>query len=162
MTTCGFDELRAAEGTPEYADALRGPRVALARRFSEAPWVAALARTIRSPSATPAELDVAFEALGVLAAQGDVGQRHFGAGGALPALVFVLNRGGNTTSDRRQDTCEAGGTTHRLLDPFGVPGGSRADLARRVLGLILRGDGAFKRVLEKAHPYLCGPGGGLF
>ena len=161
-TTCGFDELRAAEGTPEYADALRGPRVALARRFSEAPWVAVLARTIRSPSATPAELDVAFEALGVLAAQGDVGQRHFGAGGALPALVFVLNRGGNTTSDRRQDTCEAGGTTHRLLDPFGVPGGSRADLARRVLGLILRGDGAFKRVLEKAHPYLCGPGGGLF
>lgn len=91
-----------------------------------------------------------------------MGQRHFGAGGALPALVFVLNRGGNTTSDRRQDTCEAGGTTHRLLDPFGVPGGSRADLARRVLGLILRGDGAFKRVLEKAHPYLCGPGGGLF
>ena len=34
--------------------------------------------------------------------------------------------------------------------------------ARRALGLVLRGDAHFKKVLLKAHPGVCGAGGGVY
>ena len=89
----------------------------------------------------------------------------WGAGGALPALVHILVKGisdGRTVS-LKQDTSEAGGNRRRLLQPFPERGAQgRAAGARRALGLVLRGDSHFKRVLLKAHPSVCGPGGGVY
>ena len=88
-----------------------------------------------------------------MAAAGDDGLRHWGAGGALSALVHVLKNGDVKGVVRgRQDTAEAGGGTHRLLQPFPTKGTTtgRSAGARRALGLVLRGD---------AH-LLSGQGGG--
>ena len=90
------------------------------------------------------------------AAAGDDGLRHWGAGGALSALVHVLKNGDVKGVVRgRQDTAEAGGGTHRLLQPFPTKGTTtgRSAGARRALGLVLRGDAHFKKVLLKAHPH---------
>ena len=58
-----------------------------------------------------------------MAAAGDDGLRHWGAGGALSALVHVLKNGDVKGVVRgRQDTAEAGGGTHRLLQPFPTKG----------------------------------------
>ena len=143
----------------------KDPRVRLARAFCQASWVACCARSARSQDASEEEADVALEALSVMAAAGDDGLRHWGAGGALSALVHVLKNGDVKGVVRgRQDTAEAGGGTHRLLQPFPTKGTTtgRSAGARRALGLVLRGDAHFKKVLLKAHPGVCGAGGGVY
>ena len=51
-----------------------------------------------------------------------------------------------------------------LLQPFPTKGTTtgRSAGARRALGLVLRGDAHFKKVLLKAHPGVCGAGGGVY
>lgn len=163
----GFTALAALRRDPDAsaASVAKDPRVRLARAFCQAPWVACCSRSARSQDASEEEAGVALEALGVMAQAGDDGLRHWGAGGALPALVHVLKKGDATGVTRgRQDTAEAGGGTHRLLQPFPEKSGGsgRSAGARRALGLILRGDAHFKKVLLKAHPGVCGAGGGVY
>jgi len=163
----GFDSLSRLRRDPDAsaASVAKDPRVRLARAFCQAAWVACCARSARSQDASEEEADVALEALSVMAAAGDDGLRHWGAGGALSALVHVLKNGDVKGVVRgRQDTAEAGGGTHRLLQPFPTKGTAtgRSAGARRALGLVLRGDAHFKKVLLKAHPGVCGAGGGVY
>ena len=163
----GFDSLSRLRRDPDAsaASVAKDPRVRLARAFCQASWVACCARSARSQDASEEEADVALEALSVMAAAGDDGLRHWGAGGALSALVHVLKNGDVKGVVRgRQDTAEAGGGTHRLLQPFPTKGTAtgRSAGARRALGLVLRGDAHFKKVLLKAHPGVCGAGGGVY
>ena len=161
----GFDSLSRLRDPGASAASVAKDARAARGAFCQASWVACCARSARSQDSSEEEADVALEALSVMAAAGDDGLRHWGAGGALSALVHVLKNGDVKGVVRgRQDTAEAGGGTHRLLQPFPTKGTTtgRSAGARRALGLVLRGDAHFKKVLLKAHPGVCGAGGGVY
>ncbi|KAJ1457763.1 hypothetical protein M885DRAFT_514823 [Pelagophyceae sp. CCMP2097] len=135
-------------------DDLDGPRDddaaalrALLRAFSSAAWVGAISTAIRSPATAAAERGVAFAALAEMVGASDEGMRNFGAGGAIPAL-FAAKRVVSTPTDLRQDTYEAGGNTHRLLQPFRSANGGATE-AHGILELISRSDTGLGAALSK-------------
>lgn len=134
-------------------------RRVLAFEFTNVAWLAALARVIRSPSATRKESDAAYDALGAMVAAGDDATRALTTGGALTALIFAMQQTKATHPSRPvQDTSEAGGQRHRLLQPFQAAASaadfSRAAQARRVLSDILLGSSRIASLLNTAYPHV--------
>lgn len=137
------------------------PQRLLAFEFTSVPWIAALSRILRSPSASRAETDAAYDTLGAMVDDAPHGStRNFGSGGALTALIFALQHSNKFRGEKKvcQDTSEAGGRRNRLLQPFNDSSSHHysSAKARRLLGdvILLGSEYPAASLLHSAYPHV--------